>query len=191
MCHTNIDLPVTYVMRQWRVSYREDISSLYIEFLITGLRVSARPAVEDRNEVTQIKYFFHDSFTTRQIRARDPLASRFEQVNFTPRRLLTDGSRIREDFRNFLITSLQIVSRAPRCSLPIGFRFSRDRRRKIKCDKSPEFRPSSLYNPLARPFYLLAIGPWFLPVLPLSHVYGRGDRALLKRVSFEIYFIVR
>lgn len=36
-----------------------------------------------------------------------PLVSRSEQVNFTPRRLLTDGSRIREDFRNFSIASLQ------------------------------------------------------------------------------------
>lgn len=62
----------------WDMIVLYDILSFLYEFLIIGSRLSmfaTRPAVKDRNEVTQIKYFFHDSFTVRQIRTRDSLAS--------------------------------------------------------------------------------------------------------------------
>lgn len=155
-------------------------------------------AVEDRNEVAQIKYFFHDSFTTRQIRVRDPLVSYFKQVTFT-RRLLTDSSRIRKDFCDFSITSLQTASRAP-CYLLGMASDLRDRKQeeRLNAIKSSEFRPSPVYCASSTSFlYNPSRGPLssrrpliFFPVFPLSHVYGRAGRSLLKRV-FRFISVVR
>lgn len=155
----------------------------------------AARSAKDRNEVAQIKYFFHDSFTARQIRVRDRLASHFEQVNFTPRRLLTDGSRIRSDFRDFSITSLQTAPRSPRFESASDLR-DKKREERLNSIKSPEFRPSpglphARFVPL-QSSRAIPLSPRHraldsLPVLPLSHVYGREGRSLLKRVLRNLF----
>lgn len=155
---------------------------------------AARPA-EDRNEVAQIKYFFHDSFTARQIRARDPLATRFEQVNFTPRRLLTDGSRIRQDFRDFSITSVQTASLFPRFQSVSDLR-DRKREETLNTIKSSEFRPS----PVLRAHFVRPQSPRAILLSPrhralvILFLYFRclmfmdeeADRSL--SAFYEIYF---
>lgn len=119
----------TYMTEPWN-SFVAFISSLLRESFFTGSRLSTnfhppRDGEGQKRGRTDKVFLLRLIYRKANSCSRYPLVSRFEQVNFTPRRLLTDGSWIREDFRDFSITSLETASRSPRCPLPIGFRSSR------------------------------------------------------------------
>lgn len=106
-----------------RICYRSLVPSA--EFPIAGKQADGR-----RDEVVQIKYFFHGSFIARQIRcARDPLVSVSSESTLRHIGLLTNGSRIKADFRDFAIASFRTSSRSPPLSvsgrLPISSRESK------------------------------------------------------------------
>lgn len=171
-------------------------TSLY-KSIIARLRLSMsfrllrdREEEVERRSLTD-KVFFHDSLAARQIRAR-VLVRRFERVNFTPRRLAVRGlKQISTTLRDSIAPERLLDSITT--PLPIIFRFSRKDARMVKRDKVAGI---SSFVSIARPFALLYIpsrNPLYLlrrrslPVLPLSNVYGRESRSLLKRVSRDLF----
>jgi len=124
-----------------------------------------------------------------------PLVSHFKRVTFTPYRLLTDGSRIRKDFRDFSITSLQTLEfHAAYLGIASDLR-DRKQEERLNAIKLSEFRPSPVLHqfyfvPLQSShaaLYLHAIVPWFssLHFRYLMFMDEQADRAL--SASFDLF----